>query len=140
MTINPVLVKSSFAAVEPHGAVVAEYFYRHLFEHNPGVRDLFAEHLTDQQDRLWAALGALVTHLEDTETLVGILRDLGRRHAAYGALPEHFPAVGASLLATLRHFAGEETWTPEVEESWTAVYAVVADTMVQAMAAAGPGV
>ncbi|WP_371480573.1 globin family protein [Kitasatospora sp. NBC_00315] len=138
MTIDPALVKSSFAIVEPHGADVAGYFYQHLFEHNPSVRGLFAEHLADQQDRLWAALGALVTHLEDTDTLVGILQGLGARHAAYGALPEHFPAVGASLLATLSHFAGPEAWTPEVEASWTAVYAVVADTMGQALTAAGP--
>ncbi|GAA0660638.1 hypothetical protein GCM10010193_09500 [Kitasatospora atroaurantiaca] len=133
MTINPVLIKSSFAALEPHGPEVAAYFYRHLFEHNPGVRSLFAEHLGEQQDRLWSALGALVTHLEDTETVVGLLQELGRRHAGYGALPAHFPAVGASLLAALRHFAGEE-WTPETEASWTAVYGVVAETMGQALA------
>jgi len=133
VTINPVLIKSSFAIVEPHGPEVAAYFYRHLFEHNPGVRSLFAEHLGEQQDRLWSALGALVTHLEDTETLVGLLEELGRRHAGYGALPAHFPAVGASLLATLRHFAGE-AWTPETEASWTAVYGVVSETMGQALA------
>ncbi|MFI6444970.1 globin domain-containing protein [Kitasatospora sp. NPDC050543] len=135
MTINPVLIKSSFAVVEPHGPEVAGYFYRHLFEHNPGVRGLFAEHLDEQQDRLWAALGTLVTQLEDTEALVAVLQGLGGRHAAYGALPEHFPAVGASLLATLRHFAGE-AWTPETDASWTAVYAVVADTMADALTAA----
>ncbi|MFE3113974.1 globin domain-containing protein [Kitasatospora indigofera] len=136
MTINPVLIKSSFAVVEPHGTDVTAHFYQHLFEHNPGVRPLFAEHLDAQQDRLWGALGALVTHLEDTETLVGILRDLGARHARYGALPDHFPAVGASLLATLRHFAGEEAWTAEVEASWTAVYGVIAGTMTEALTAA----
>ncbi|WP_405012487.1 globin family protein [Kitasatospora sp. NBC_01539] len=133
MSIDPLLVKSSFAAVEPHGTEVTAYFYRHLFEHHPAVRGLFAEHMDDQQDRLFAALGALVTHLEDTDTLVGILQDLGRRHAAYGALPEHFPAVGGSLLATLAHFAGD-AWTPETEASWTAVYGVVTDTMGGALA------
>lgn len=137
MSIDPVLVKRSFAAVEPHGTEVTAYFYRHLFDHHPGVRSLFAEHLDDQQDRLWAALGALVANLESTDTLVGILRDLGGRHAGYGALPEHFPAVGDSLIATLRHYAAD-VWTPEAEASWTAVYGVVADTMGAAMAAAGP--
>ncbi|MGW6919103.1 globin domain-containing protein [Kitasatospora sp. NPDC054939] len=135
MTINPVLIKSSFAVVEPHGTAVTGYFYRHLFEHNPGVRGLFAAHLDEQQDRLWAALGALVTHLEDTDTLVGILQDLGRRHAGYGALAEHFPAVGASLIATLQHYAGE-AWSPETEESWAAVYGVVTDVMGDALTAA----
>lgn len=135
MTIDPVLIKSSFAAVEPHGTEVTGYFYRHLFEHNPGVRELFAAHLDEQQDRLWAALGALVTHLEDTDTLVGILEELGRRHAAYGALVDHFPAVGASLIAALRHYAGE-AWTPEAEESWTAVHGVVTEVMGGALTAA----
>ncbi|MGW4898463.1 globin domain-containing protein [Kitasatospora sp. NPDC004240] len=135
MTINPVLIKSSFAVVEPHGAAVTGYFYQHLFEHNPGVRGLFAAHLDEQQDRLWAALGTLVTHLEDTETLVGVLQGLGRRHAAYGTLAEHFPAVGASLLATLEHYAGE-AWTAETRESWTAVYGVVTEVMAEALATA----
>ncbi|WP_406201635.1 globin domain-containing protein [Kitasatospora sp. NBC_01560] len=135
MTIDPVLIKSSFAVVEPHGAAVAGYFYQHLFEHSPEVRELFAEHLDEQQDRLWAAIGALVTHVEDPGTLVGLLRDLGTRHAGYGALPGHFPAVGASLLATLAHFAGE-AWTPETAASWAAVYGVVAGTMTQALVTA----
>ncbi|AUY50882.1 hypothetical protein [Streptomyces sp. CB01881] len=61
MTIDPVLIKSSFAAVEPHGPATTGYFHQHPFEHDPGVRDLLAEHLDEQQDRLRAALGAPVT-------------------------------------------------------------------------------
>ncbi|MEV6977696.1 globin domain-containing protein [Kitasatospora sp. NPDC093806] len=135
MTIDPVLIKSSFAVVEPHGTAVAGYFYQHLFEHTPAVRDLFAAHIDEQRDRLWAALGTLVAHLDDTDTLVGILRDLGARHAGYGALVDHFPAVGASLLATLAHYAGD-AWTAETEESWTALYGVIADTMGRGLTSA----
>ncbi|WP_377270209.1 globin domain-containing protein [Peterkaempfera sp. SMS 1(5)a] len=135
MTVNPILIKSSFSAVEPHGPEVAGWFYDHLFTHNPGVRSLFAEHIGPQRDRLWAALGALVANLENTEALVGILQNLGRRHAGYGALPEHYPAVGASLIATLRHYAGD-AWTPETEASWAAVYEVVSTTMIDSAAAA----
>ncbi|MEV6208716.1 globin domain-containing protein [Kitasatospora sp. NPDC051914] len=136
MSIDPVLVKSTFASVESHGTEVTAWFYRHLFEHHPDVRPLFAEHMDEQQDRLFAALGTLVSQLEDTDALVGSLTALGRRHAAYGALPEHFPAVGASLIATLRHFAGD-TWSPEAEAAWAAVYGIVADTMGRALAEAG---
>ncbi|BAJ29540.1 MULTISPECIES: globin domain-containing protein [Kitasatospora] len=132
MTIDPTLIKSSFAAVEPHGSAVTAYFYTHLFEHNPDVRKLFAEHLNEQQDRLWAALGTLVNKLDDTDTVVNVLQGLGRRHAGYGALPEHFPAVGASLLAALAHFAGD-AWTPETEASWTALYGVVTEVMSAAL-------
>ncbi|MFJ5230424.1 globin domain-containing protein [Kitasatospora sp. NPDC088391] len=138
MTIDPVLIRASHAVVEPHGSEVTAYFYAHLFEHNPDVRKLFAEHLNEQQDRLWDALGTLVAHLDDTDTVVGVLRELGRRHAGYGALPEHFPAVGASLLAALAHFAGD-AWTPEIEASWTALYGVVADVMGAALTEAAAG-
>lgn len=132
VTIDPTLIKSSFAVVEPHGSEVTAYFYAHLFEHNPDVRKLFAEHMNDQQDRLWAAIGTLVNRLEDTDTVVNVLQGLGRRHIGYGALPEHFPAVGGSLLAALAHFAGD-AWTPEIEAAWTALYGVITDVMSAAM-------
>ncbi|GAA2083345.1 globin family protein [Kitasatospora saccharophila] len=133
VTIDPTLIKTSFAAVEPHGSEVTAYFYAHLFEHHPDVRKLFAEHMNEQQDRLWAAIGTLVNRLDDTDTVVNVLQGLGRRHVGYGALPEHFPAVGASLLASLAHFAGD-AWTPEIEASWTALYGVITDVMSAAMA------
>ncbi|UWE09099.1 globin family protein [Actinacidiphila bryophytorum] len=131
MTADLSLIRSSFTAVQPHGTQVTEYFYEHLFANNPQVRPLFATHLDEQRDRLWAALGALVSNLENTEALTSMLQNLGRRHAGYGALAEHYPAVGASLIATLQHYAGDE-WTPAVEESWTAVYGVISSTMVAA--------
>jgi hemoglobin-like flavoprotein len=131
MTADLSLIRSSFAAVQPHDSQVTAYFYDHLFAHHPDVRPLFAAHLDEQRDRLWAALGALVANLENTDTLMGMLQNLGRRHAGYGVLAEHYPAVGASLIATLRHHAGD-AWTPAVEESWTAVYGVISNTMVAA--------
>ncbi|GHJ99790.1 flavohemoprotein [Streptomyces sp. Y2F8-2] len=138
MTFDPALITGSFAVVEPHGTKITKYFYEHLFDNNPGVRGLFARHMEEQEDRLWNALGGLVANLQDTEVVVRMLRGLGARHVGYGALPEHFPAVGASLLATLRHFAGE-AWTPEIEESWTALYGVITTTMSEAMAETAAG-
>ncbi|MEV5006359.1 globin family protein [Streptomyces sp. NPDC093064] len=135
MTADLSLIRSSFAAVQPHGTQVTAYFYDHLFAHHPDVRPLFAAHIDEQRDRLWAALGALVANLENTDTLIGMLENLGRRHAGYGVLPEHYPAVGASLIATLSHYAGD-AWTPAVEESWAAVYGLISNTMLDAGAAA----
>lgn len=131
MTADLSLIRSSFSAVQPHGTQVTQYFYDHLFANNPEVRPLFAAHLDEQRDRLWAALGALVANLENTETLVGMLQNLGRRHVGYGARSEHYPAVGGSLIATLQHFAGD-AWTPETEKAWTELYGVISSTMVAA--------
>ena len=131
MTFDTALIKHSFAAVEPNGTAVTGYFYDHLFEHNPGVRPLFAEHIGEQRDRLWAALGVLVAKLDDQEAVVNVLSGLGRRHVGYGALPEHYPAVGASLLAALQHFAGE-AWTTDVAAAWSELYGAIAETMIDA--------
>jgi len=46
----------------------------------------------------------------------------------------HYPAVGASLLATLEHF--DDEWTPELAKSWSEAYDVVATVMIEAAEAA----
>ena len=138
MALDHSLIRSSFEAVKPHGSQVTEYFYDHLFANNPGVRPLFSAHLDAQRDRLWAALGALVANLDKTDTLVGMLQNLGRRHAGYGALPEHYPAVGESLIAALRHYAGD-AWSPEVEKAWVEAYDVISSTMAAAGEAVASG-
>ncbi|MFD5932074.1 globin domain-containing protein [Streptomyces sp. NPDC060333] len=124
------ILKSSFAVVERRAEHAVKYFYSHLFWHHPEVRPLFPSSPADmerQRDRLFAALTHVVTHLE-TETLVPYLRDLGRDHRKFRVGPEHYAAVGTSLLAALAETSGA-TWTPEVEKAWAEAYQVIADAM-----------
>jgi hemoglobin-like flavoprotein len=58
------------------------------------------------------------------------LEDLGRRHVAYGVIPDHYPIVGEALLHTLET-ALECAWTPTVKEGWTTIYAFVSTTMIR---------
>jgi hemoglobin-like flavoprotein len=74
---------------------------------------------------------ARVSKLDDFDAVVNVLSGLGRRHIGYGALPEHHPAVGTSLLAALESFAGD-AWTDEVAAAWTELYGVVAETVMSA--------
>ncbi|MCX5377960.1 globin domain-containing protein [Streptomyces sp. NBC_00091] len=124
------ILKSSFAVVERRAEHAVKFFYSHLFWHNPGIRDLFPASFEDmerQRDRLFAALTHVVSHLE-SETLVPYLRDLGRDHRKFLVGPEHYAAVGASLLAALAETSGE-AWTPAVEKAWAEAYQVIADAM-----------
>jgi NAD(P)H-flavin reductase len=84
--------------------------------------------MATQRDRLVAALGAVVSGVDDLGSVVPVLQGLGRDHRKFDVRPEHYPAVGASLLATLEHFLGPD-WTPEVAGSWTEAYTVVAKVM-----------
>ncbi|MER5732452.1 globin domain-containing protein [Streptomyces sp. NPDC002138] len=130
------ILKSSFAVVERRAEHAVKYFYTHLFWNNPGIRELFpaaAPDMERQRDRLFAALTHVIAHIDD-ETLIPYLRDLGRDHRKFLARPEHYDAVGASLLAALAEASGP-AWTPVVEEAWSAAYRAIADLMTAGAAA-----
>ncbi|RZS82785.1 NAD(P)H-flavin reductase [Motilibacter rhizosphaerae] len=130
-----VRMRKSFEAVAAHGDEVPLWFYSHLFLSHPETRAMFPVSMAQQRDRLFGALGHIVTKVDDSEALVPYLQQLGRDHRKFGTQTAHYPAVGASLLATLAHFAGPD-WTPEVEADWTAAYGLVAGVMSGAADAA----
>jgi NAD(P)H-flavin reductase/hemoglobin-like flavoprotein len=131
VAVDPAALKANFASVATHGDDVAMYFYSHLFLIRPEVRPMFPLAMTEQRDRLLGALVRIVTHVDRLAELEPYLADLGRDHRKFGALADHFPAVGEALLATLAHFSGP-AWTDALAANWSAAYAAVADAMIRA--------
>jgi hypothetical protein len=68
--------------------------------------------------------------LRDLETIAPKLRELRARHVAYGAEPEHYPVVGAVLIASMAAIAGD-AWTTEFEAAWNEAFEIVAATMLE---------
>src|ERR1051325_6474745 len=97
-------LKENFALVAENGEDVAAYFYADLFDRDPSLRQLFPGDLKAQYQKLLTALANIVEFMDDPDELVPLAQDLGRRHAGFGVVADHFPTVGASLIATLRHF------------------------------------
>jgi NAD(P)H-flavin reductase/hemoglobin-like flavoprotein len=124
-------MRKSFDKVASFGDEVPLFFYSHLFLSHPETRAMFPVSMMQQRDRLFRALGHVVAKVDDLDTLVPFLQQLGRDHRKFGALAAHYPAVGASLLTTLEQYAGDD-WTPELAADWAAAYGVVADVMVAA--------
>ncbi|MFG2841608.1 globin domain-containing protein [Kitasatospora sp. NPDC048296] len=133
MPYDPAVIRASFAVVERRADHLTTFFYTHLFSHNPGLRPLFPARLHEQRDRLFAALTRIVLRLDEPGRLTEYLRALGRDHRKFQAAPEHYPAVGASLIAALRQCSGH-SWTPETEKAWTEAYTVIAQVMTEAAA------
>lgn len=131
MNINIDLIKQSGEAIQSLGTPVTEYFYDHLFNHHPEVRPLFPVEMTEQKQRLFQALLLIASNIDRAETLVPYLQNLGVNHIRYGTRPEHYPAVGRSLLVTLQHFLGPG-WTQEMAESWIAAYNLAAQICIEA--------
>ena len=85
-----------------------------------------------------AMLQMIVARLNRLEELVPIVQQLGVRHRGYGVIDAHYATVGAALLWALEQGL-RERFTPEVQAAWTSAYALLANTMrAAAAAAAGP--
>jgi NAD(P)H-flavin reductase/hemoglobin-like flavoprotein len=123
-------MRANFARAAATGDEAPLYFYSHLFLSHPDTRQMFPVSMAHQRDRLFGALGDVVARIDDLDSLVPILQQLGRDHRKFGTLAAHYPAVGASLLATLEHF--DDDWTPELAKDWTEAYTLVADVMIGA--------
>lgn len=126
-------LKESFTRAAAYGDEMALFFYSHLFLGHPEVRDMFPVSMSVQRDRLLSALGRIIAEVANADNLVPYLQGLGRDHRKFGTLAEHYPVVGASLLATLAHFNGT-AWNEELAREWTAAYGVVAQVMSEAAA------
>ena len=127
------LVQYTWRQVEPIAEQAAILFYNKLFELDPSLRSLFKTEMRDQGDKLMQVIGVAVNGLNNLEALIPVVQQLGERHAGYGVEAHHYDTVATALLWTLEQGLGE-AFTDEVKQAWSAVYAVLADTMKNAAA------
>ena len=127
------LVQQSFAKVLPIADTAAALFYERLFTLDPSVKHLFKGDLTQQGYKLMQAIGFVVKGLGRLETILPTVQSLGKRHQGYGVRTEHYDTVGAALLWTLEQGLGDG-FTPEIKDSWTAAYTLLATVMQEAAA------
>jgi hemoglobin-like flavoprotein len=125
------LVQASFAKVAPIAGIAADLFYKRLFELDPSLRSMFKPDMTEQKKKLMQMIAAAVRGLDDLNSLVPVLRDLGARHAGYGVKDKHYDTVAEALLWTLKQGLGTD-FTPETKQAWIAVYTILATTMKDA--------
>ncbi len=125
------LVQSSFQSVIPIAETAADLFYGRLFEIAPQVRPLFPEDMSGQKSKLMSMLATAITNLHQVETILPAVQRLARAHVAYGAVPDHYPVVGAALLWTLEQGLGD-AFTPAVKDAWTDAYRLLSSAMIDA--------
>jgi NAD(P)H-flavin reductase/hemoglobin-like flavoprotein len=127
-------LRESFAHVAVHGDELPLFFYSDLFLKHPEVRDMFPISMTAQRGHFVDALVKIVSQVDSIDDLTVFLQGLGRDHRKFGTVAEHYGAVGASLLATLKHFSGP-AWTPELAADWKAAYELIGSVMSAAASA-----
>lgn len=130
MSLNVELLEQSFELVKPKSDEFVSDFYNNLFTDYPAARPLF-EHtnMAKQQQMLKGALVMVIENLRNPDVLSKALKGLGARHVKYGALPDHYPLVGNSLIKTLSQYAGA-AWTPELKGAWVDAYGAITELML----------
>lgn len=126
------LVQESFARVAPIAPQAAAIFYDKLFAADPSLRAMFRGDMAAQGEALMRMIAAAVRTLDQPEHLVPVLRNLGRRHDAYGVKPQHYDTVGGALIATLEQGLGPAFDMP-TRAAWVAMYTMVSRTMQAAV-------
>jgi len=134
------LVIESWAKAEKLGAEkVGIVLFKNIFKLAPEALQLFSfkdkpnlyesKELRKHGLSVVTTVGRAVSGLSDIDSLVPVLRRLGRTHAKRGILPDHYPIVGKALINTLK--AGLKTeFSPPVRQAWEDVYKIITDTMI----------
>src|SRR5262249_41202699 len=132
------LVRATWTQIVPIADAAAEQFYNRLFEIDASTYALFgASDMPAQRKKLVQTLAIAVGSLDNIDSLLPAVEDLGRRHAGYGVTDRHYQSVGAALLWTLERGLGRD-WTPATSGAWTSLYGLLSRIMRNA-AAQTPG-
>ena len=105
-------------------------FYARLFETNPSLRKLFNSDIVTQSQKLISMITFIVNKINNLDGVVKDIKMLGQRHVNYEVKPEHYSAVGATLLWTLEQGLGSK-WNDEVSKAWSDVYTLLSNTMME---------
>lgn len=126
------LVKKSwsiFREIDP--VLVGDVFYSKLFFDMPYLEKLFHTPKEAQSRKLIEMLSVIVGRLDRLEELTEEIKQLAIRHVQYGVKEQHYKAVGAALLWTLRQGLGND-WNEKVNEAWAACFQILSETMINA--------
>ena len=117
--------------VFPIRDAAAELFYSRLFLLDPSLEKLFHGDMRRHGRKLMVALGFFAHGLNDLESTLPLVEDLGRRHAGYGVQPHHYETVATAFLWTLERGLGDD-FTDETRQAWIAAYTLLSSTMIAA--------
>jgi len=124
-------LKATYTQVRGQDIRLAELFYARLFAAAPHLRSLFRGDIAAQARKLIASLDAVVDGLDRPIESAAMLCELGKRHAAYGARPEHYAMVSYLLIESMRELLGPSADQKGLAE-WRLALMLISRQMVAA--------
>ncbi|MDX1905028.1 MAG: globin domain-containing protein [Thermonemataceae bacterium] len=126
-------IRQSWGKLIAFSSKLSAAHYQKLFEKYPDYQNLF--HFTDmkkQKFQLSGAIALMVAKLEKLEDLEKDFKYFAKRHLDRGINPQDFLPFGQVLLESIGEVLGKE-WTPEVRDSWQALYDTIAKAITKSM-------
>lgn len=127
------LIRKSFDAMWSVRDDIAELCYSRFFELAPDARNLFRGDMARQRVKLMDMIAALVGSLDQSALFQSLVAQSGRQHDRFGVQPSQYAALGEALMWSLECRLGP-SFTPELRESWKALYASAQAEMLRAAA------
>jgi hemoglobin-like flavoprotein len=125
------LIRNSFDAMWSKSRDIGELCYGRFFELSPEARDLFSGDTERQRIKLMNMIAELVGSLDQPALFQSLVTHSGRQHARFGVQPSQYATLGEALMWSLEREFGA-SFTPELRESWKALYATVQAEMLRA--------
>jgi hemoglobin-like flavoprotein len=129
------LIRKSFDTMWPMRDDIAELCYSRFFELAPDARDLFPSDMERQRAKLMDMIAALVGSLDQRALFQSLVTYSGLQHGRFGVQPSQYVALGEALLWSLQCKFGT-SFTPELRDSWKALYDAAQAEMLRAGARA----
>jgi nitric oxide dioxygenase len=126
------IVKSTAPILAQHGEALTRLFYRRMFERNPEVAPFFNpahQAAGTQQKALASAICAYAANIDNLGALGGAVELIAQKHASLQVKAEHYPIVGANLLAAIRELLGPAA-TDEIINAWGEAYSFLAGILI----------
>lgn len=126
------VVKSTAPVLQQNGELLTRHFYQRMFRENPEVAPLFNrsnQSSGNQQRALAGAICAFAANVDQLEVLGAAVETIAQKHAALRILPEHYPIVGANLLASIKEVLGDAA-TDEIIGAWAEAYGFLAHILI----------
>lgn len=126
------IVKSTVPALQAHGVEITTVFYKNMFKNNPEVKPLFnmdRQASGEQPKALAMAILAAAQNIDNLEAILPVVKNIAARHCNALVKEEHYPIVGANLLAAIKEVLGHAA-TEEILEAWSKAYGVIAEIFI----------
>jgi nitric oxide dioxygenase len=129
------VVLATLPAVADNIGLIAERFYRHLFEGHPelldGVFNRGNQAEGTQQVALAGSVAAFATALVETPEQLPeqLLSRIAHKHASLGIRPDQYQVVHDNLFWAIADVLGDAV-TPEVAAAWDEVYWLMAYALI----------